>query len=243
MAVRSPRGARILLAGLGCFLVLVGLMTWSFIGMWLAPPPPSPPVYLVDMSPGELAVAVGLGALPFLSLILILLGLSMMRMTYPEVGPRTTWSLGPVLLTPVRIAGVFVVVELLSLVAWVAIVAVGGSDSSNPIPAVLGWGVPFALGSFLMIASAEALRPLVSGREERVMFTAAVAALFGGVLLIGSGAVAILLGHESPPFLPWASMPAGLAGTFALVVLVRGAWHVVRQREKRPEAIDEVAPG
>src|SRR5688572_11261130 len=160
-------------------------MTLSFISTSLVPPPPSPPVYLVDMGPAELLGSCAIGLVPLLSLVLILLGLRLMRLTYPTVAPRITWRFGTVIHTLTRIAGLFIVAEVGSFVSAIALVLVGDAANFNTAPQILAWCAPLALGTFLMIASAEALRPLVSGREERMMFTAAIAAFFGGLLLIG----------------------------------------------------------
>src|SRR5438552_116994 len=216
MAARYPHGAWFLLSGLACLLLLVGPMTGWFVAMWLAP------INIVDAGPGAdeglfagVVLGGGVALLSLASVILILIGLDQMRLTYPVVGSRISRRVGPIILTPTWVVVLFVLIGLFSTLfsPKEAMQAPYFRAASTVARAAL-----LALGTFLMIVSEEGLRPLVSRSEERVVFAAGMAALFGGLLLVGSGLVAFLVGLESGTFLPWASVPAGLSGPFAVVV-------------------------
>jgi len=230
MAARYPHGAWFLLSGLVCLVLLVGPMTGWFVAMWLAP------INIVDAGSGAdeglfagVVLGGGVALLSLASVILILIGLDQMRLTYPVVGSRISRRVGPIILTPTWVVVLFVLIGLFSTLfsPKEAMQAPYFRAASTVARAAL-----LALGTFLMIVSEEGLRPLVSRSEERVVFAAGMAALFGGLLLVGSGLVAFLVGLESGTFLPWASVPAGLSGTFAVVVLVCASWRVASRWEK-----------
>jgi hypothetical protein len=230
MAARRPHGAWLLLSGLACFLLLVGSMTGLFVTWWLAP-------IDADRRPGAdeenwlggILVGSWLGLLSLMVVILIPIGLDQMRLTYPEVGRRTTRRIGPILFTPTWAVALLVLIGVLSFMA-------GFEPRYLRASFVIGWTALSVLGMVFMIVSAEAMRPLVPRSEDRVIFAAEMAALFGGLLLAGSPVTAFLLGREPSPLLPWASVPAGLSGTFALVLIVRSAWRVARRWEWTPMA-------
>ncbi len=230
MATRYPHGGWFLVSGLACLLILTGSMTAWFGARWLAP------AQFVQTGPGadeDLVTGVFLGAgfalLSLLSPILLLIGLDEMRLTYPEVGRRISRRIGPVLVTPIWGVIFLLITGLVSLVAEVQARYAGAAS-------LLGRSALLATGTFLILASEEALRPLASRNEGRLVFAAGMAALFGGLLMIGSGIVAFFLVHELFPPPAWASVPGGLCATFALVVLVRAAWIVASRWERTPMA-------
>jgi hypothetical protein len=226
MAPRYPHGAWFLLLGLACFLLLIASTTGWFVTWWqdsndpaLAGPGADERDWLVGI-----VVSAWLGLLSLMSVGLILIGLDEMRLTYPDVGRRTTRRIGPILVTPIWIVVLLVCVVVVSFIAEVQ---VRYSEAAFTI----GWSALLVLGTFLMVVSGEALRPLVPRSEERMIFGAEMAGLFGGLLLAGFRVTAFLLGYEPAAFPPWASVPAGFSGTFSLLVLVRSAWHVASRWE------------
>jgi hypothetical protein len=228
MASGYPHGAWFLLAGLGCLLVLVCSTTAWFVAAWLNPSEflPSGPGADEDLFTG-VVLGAGFGLLSLASLILTLIGLDEMRLTYPEVGHRITRQIGPVLVRPWWVVLLFMTIVVASIVAEM-------QAAYTAAASLVGRSAVLAVVTFLMIVSEEALRPLVPRTEGRLVFAAGVAAIFGGLLLTGSGIVGFLLGRGSSQFLPWASVPSGILGTFALVVLVRAAWEVASRWERNP---------
>jgi hypothetical protein len=228
MASGYPHGAWFLLAGLGCLLVLVCSTTAWFVAAWLNPSEflRSGPGADEDLSTG-VVLGAGFGLLSLASFILTLMGLDEMRLTYPEVGRRITRRVGPFLVKPFWVVLLLVTIVLASIVAEV-------QAEYTVAASLVGRSALLALVTFMIIVSEEALKPLIPRTAGRLVFAAGLAAIAGGLLLTGSGIVAFLLGHGSSQFLPWASVPSGILGTFALVVLVRAAWEVASRWERNP---------
>jgi hypothetical protein len=240
MEVRYPHGAWLLLSGLACFLLLVLSTTGWFVSWWLD----SANRALAGAGADErdwvegTVTSAWLGLLSLMSVGLILNGLDEMRLTYPEVGRRTARRIGPVLLTPTWIAAFLVCVGVLSFACPIVLSLAAELQAQYSGAAfTVGWSALLGVGTFLMIVSGEALRPLVPRSEERVIFAAEMAALFGGLLLAGFRVTAFLLGYEPAAFPPWVSVPAGFSGTFSLLVLVRSAWHIASRWEPSPGAV------
>src|SRR5207247_9964737 len=117
---------------------------------------------------------------------------------------RMCCRVAPTNLTPPWVVGLFVLIRLFSTLCSPkeAMQAPCFRAASTVARAAL-----LALGTFLMIVSEEGLRPLVSRSEERVVFAAGRAALFGGLVLVCSGVCAILVWLRPGTFVHWAIVP------------------------------------
>ena len=231
----------------------MGLLAWAGLQNAFFPPPPTAPVYLVDMSAPELAVSGIILLLPVACFLLLGLGLWGLRRDVREVRESLTWRIGPLVLGPLRVVGVVFLLALVAVVASVTFAAVahfGGGDlpGSSLLTDAAFEALLIGLGWCLMVFSAKAIRPWAGRREAASLAWAVIvisaAAMFEACLQFVAAGVALsnfsaTPGATSLPTFPWAD---GASATAAVAGLLVVAWVARRIVHRMTRSTLEATP-
>ena len=233
----------------GLILLTTYMVVFAWKGLQDAffPPPPTPPVYLIDMVAPALAANVALLLLPVCTLLFLGAGLVGLGGNVPEARDRLQWRLGRRIMGPLSVAGLLLLSVLLAAGIGVVVDAVVypgvdvGTDASLFFNAA-GGTLVVALGWGLMIFPAKAMtlwsrtREAAAVRLATVVISAA-ALVEGSVGLVAAGVgVSMLAANPSagvPPAYPLADGFTALAAVAGLLVIAWVARRIVH-RMRRP---------
>ncbi len=236
--------------GLILLSAYMGVIAWAGIQETFFPAPPSPPVYLVDMTAPLLLANVMILLVPLAMLLFLGLGVQGLRAEVPEIRDRLAWRFGSHIVTAKRLITYLFAAIILSFFVEAGIIAASVSIGGPADDLSLFLGASFeafivAFGWCLMVFPAKAVRPWTTPVETRVISLAILlitaAALFDVamqfvVAFVPASSFASSAGSSMGPIPPWAqgfSALAAFAGVLAVAWINRRIVHRMRRAPAR----------